>query len=155
MSATNSRLALESYYLTELRYAIKDGLDTNPERIEIVEPIQLEVSDSTSILDAKERTWRCELTINSAETAASKEEFYSFKITMVGFFKVDASLSEEQMTLLAETNCPAVLYSTAREIIATVTRRSPYPPLLLPLVTFFKIPEKVKAAKRVSKHRAK
>lgn len=142
MSATNSRLSLDSYYLTELNYAIQDRLDTNPERVALVEPVNLEVSDTTTLLDSDTRTWRCELTIGSAESETSKDDFYSFKIKTVGFFRVDPSISVEQMTLLAETNCPAVLYSTSREIIATITRRSPYPPLLLPLVTFIKLPEK-------------
>lgn len=154
MSATNSRLSLDSYYLTELKYAIKDGLDTNPERVDAVEPVELEVSDSTMLLDAAERTWRCELTVGSAEPGTSKDDFYLFKITTVGFFRVDPNMSEEQMTQLAETNCPAVLYSTSREIIATITRRSPYPPLLLPLVTFIKIPEKPKVKRKLKKKKA-
>ncbi len=151
MSATNSRLSLDSYYLTELKYAIKDGLDINPERIDVVAPVELQVSDSTSLLNAEERTWRCELTVNSGDSEASKGDFYSFKITTVGFFRVDPGMSEEQMIQLAEANCPAVLYSTSREIIATITRRSPYPPLLLPLVTFIKVPEKPKVKRRPKK----
>ena len=148
MSATNSRLSLDSYYLTELNYAIRDGLDTNPERVGVVEPIELEVSDTTTLLDSHTRTWRCELTVNSAESETSKDDFYSFKITTIGFFRIDPNMSEEQMIQLAETNCPAVLYSTSREIIATITRRSPYPPLLLPLVTFLKMPDKPKARRK-------
>lgn len=150
MSATNSRLSLESYFLTELHYGIVDGLEMKPEASDKVVPIDLEVTDTTSLLNENERLWRCELTVKSAEPTSTNNEFYSFSITTVGFFKVDPEWPEEQMALLAETNCPAVLYSTSREIIATITRRSPFPPLLLPLVTFLKSPEPAKKVKKPS-----
>ena len=154
MSASQSNLSLDSYYLAELQYRIADGLETIPKPIEIVAPIALEVSESTTLLDAGDRTWRCELTVRSTESVNGENEFYSFKIITVGFFRVEPSLSVEQMTLLAVSNCPAVLYSTSREIIATVTRRSPYPPLLLPLVTFIKDVPKPKPAKKAVKKKA-
>lgn len=148
MSASKSNLSLDGYYLSELQYRIADGLETIPKRIEVVAPVALEVSDTTTLLDVNDRTWRCELTVSSTESVNGENEFYSFKITTVGFFRVDLGLTEEQMFQLAETNCPAVLYSTSREIIATITRRSPYPPLLLPLVTFIKSPIRPKAKRK-------
>lgn len=148
MSASKSNLSLDGYYLSELQYRIADGLETIPKRTEIVAPIALEVSDTTKLLDAENRIWRCELTVSSTESVNGENEFYSFKITTVGFFQVDHGLTEEQMVQLAESNCPAVLYSTSREIIATITRRSPYPPLLLPLVTFIKLPNKPKGKRK-------
>lgn len=62
---------------------------------------------------------------------------------MVGFFKTNSALSKSDAQKLAESNCPAVLYSTAREIVATLTRRSPYPAILLPLITFVKFDERL------------
>ena len=49
------------------------------------------------------------------------------------------SYPEDSVERLAKTNCPAVLYSTAREMLVTVVRRSPYIPVLIPSVTFLEI----------------
>jgi preprotein translocase subunit SecB len=138
MPATNSQLQLKTYFLKQLNYNIKDGLDKIPERIDEIDPIGLEVGDFTTIIDEKENLWRCELVIKSADSKPDKENFYDFNIVMVGFFKVNPELPSDQAEMLAANHCPAVLYSTSREIIATVTRRSPYPAILLPLVMFVK-----------------
>ncbi|HEX8396055.1 MAG TPA: protein-export chaperone SecB [Pyrinomonadaceae bacterium] len=153
MSATNSQLQLETYFLKELSYFLKDNLDTIPEPVAEISPVGLKIEDLTKLIDEQQRKWRCELTIKSSD-AASGESFYKFKIVMVGFFTVNPALSAEQAKILAESNCPAVLYSTSREIIATVTRRSPYPAVLLPLVTFVKNIEEPKPKKRAVKKKS-
>jgi len=137
MSATSSHLQLEGYFLKELEYSINNEMEQFPEKIENLEPPDLEVLDSTRLLDAGSNRWRCEVLIKSKDDYA-----YDFKIVMVGFFAINPDLRADTQKLIAESNCPAVLYSAAREIIATVTRRSPYPGTVLPLVTFVKPPEK-------------
>lgn len=154
MSATASLLQLDTYYLKELSYFLKDNLETKPDKAnEDIESVGLEISDVTTPYPEVNHKWRCELTIKSADDDKEANPFYTFQIVMVGFFNIDSSLSSETATMLAESNCPAVLYSTSREIIATVTRRSPYPAVLLPLVTFIKLPEETgeARAKRPSK----
>ena len=141
MSAKISLLHLENYYLKELSYSIKDNLEKIPESIDNFEFVGLEISDTTTVLDATERKWRCELTVKSADADSTDGNFYNFRIVIIGFFNVNTDLQEDTAKMIAESNCPAVLYSTAREIIATITRRSPYPAVLLPLVTFIKIDE--------------
>lgn len=144
MSATLSHLQLETYFLSELSYSLKDNLETPPQKAKTRSTVEVEISDVTTPLGESGHDWRCELTINSKD---EDQAFYDFRIVMVGFFKMDLTLNTETAKRLAETNCPAVLYSTSREIIATVTRRSPYPGTLLPLVTFLQLPEEVKPAK--------
>jgi len=136
MPASRSRLQLNSYYLKELAYFLKDSLDELPGKKTDSKTVELEITDLTTPLDQTGYEWRCELTIESANT--EKNHFYDFRIVMVGFFTVDSKVSKEIAKRLAETNSPAVLYSTSREIVATVTRRSPYPGTLLPAVTFIK-----------------
>lgn len=144
MPATISNLQLETYFLKEISYSVKDNLEVIPEKINQIEPVGLEIADLTIPIDGKNTDWRCELTIQSSDDEKDKNPFYDFKIVMVGFFKVHAELPPDYAQALAESNCPAVLYSTSREIIATVTRRSPYPAVLLPLVTFIKPKEEPK-----------
>lgn len=151
MSAIISNLQLETYFLKEISYSVKNSLDTIPERIGEIEPVGLEIANLTIPIDKTENSWRCELTIKSSDNEKDNNPFYDFRIVMVGFFKTNLDLSPEQAQILAESNCPAVLYSTSREIIATVTRRSPYPAVLLPLVTFVKVAKEPKPTKKSPK----
>lgn len=151
MSATISNLQLETYFLKEISYAVKNNLETIPEAAAEIEPVGLEITDLTTPLEENENGWRCELVIKSTDDENEENPFYNFRIVMVGFFKVNPELPIEYARTLAESNCPAVLYSTSREIIATVTRRSPYPAVLLPLVTFAKAAEEIKSAKKPAK----
>lgn len=154
MPATISHLQLETYFLKEVSYSVKNNLDTIPERISNIKPVNLEITDRTVPIEETENTWRCELTVKSADNEKDGNPFYDFRIVMVGFFKTHSDLKPEQAQTLAESNCPAVLYSTSREIIATVTRRSPYPAVLLPLVTFVKIDKKPKQTKKPTKKKS-
>lgn len=154
MSATISHLQLETYFLKEISYSVRDNLDVIPEKISQIEPVNLEISDLTTQVDETNTDWRCELTINSSNNEKEESPFYNFRIVMVGFFKVHPDLPTDYAKALAESNCPAVPYSTSREIIATVTRRSPYPAVLLPLVTFVKVGEKPKPAKNPAKKKS-
>jgi preprotein translocase subunit SecB len=151
MSATNSLLQLETYFLKELSYSIKDGLNTIPESVADFKHVGLEISDVTTLIDEEQYKCRCELIIETSESLSNEGSFYKFKIVMVGFFTVNPNLSPDKAKLLAESNSPAVLYSTSREIIATVTRRSPYPAVLLPLVTFVKNVNEPKPKRRTIK----
>ncbi|MCW5962233.1 MAG: protein-export chaperone SecB [Pyrinomonadaceae bacterium] len=150
MPATVSHLQLLTYFLKEMHYSVKDGLEQIPEDVESIEPVGLEITDIT-IPTNENSDWRCELTIESADSETESNPYYNFKIVMVGFFKTHPEMTKEHSKLLAETNCPAVLYSTSREIVATVTRRSPYPAVLLPLVTFVKTAELEKKPKTRAK----
>jgi preprotein translocase subunit SecB len=138
MPATRSHLQLDTYFLKELSYSLKDKLEFIPERVSELKPVELAITDITTQLESNAQAWRCELIIESSSQGSDENSFYEFKIVMIGFFKVNPKLSAENAKILAETNCPAVLYSTSREIVATITRRSPYPVILLPLVTFIK-----------------
>ena len=154
MSATISNLHLETYFLKEISYSVKNSLDKIPDKITEIKPVGLEISDLTTPLEETENAWRCELTIKASDDEKDGNPFYNFQIVMVGFFSVNSNLPAEQAQMLAESNCPAVLYSTSREIIATVTRRSPYPAVLLPLVTFVKNLEQPKKKSRTNKKKS-
>ncbi len=65
---------------------------------------------------------------------------YGFNLKIDGFFQVDPKWPQSKVETLVNINAPAVLYGAAREILAQVTSRGPWGPLLLPAVNF--IPEK-------------
>ncbi|MBK9215107.1 MAG: protein-export chaperone SecB [Chloracidobacterium sp.] len=142
MPATLSRLQLKRYFLKELSYFLKDSLEKEPSAKDHAKTIDLEIGDMTTPVGRSGREWRCELTIKS--TNPEPEHFYDFRIVMVGFFSIHESVDTKTAKIIAETNAPAILYSTSREIVATVTRRSPYPGTLLPAVTFLRESEEPK-----------
>lgn len=151
MSASLSPLQLEGYFLKELSYSIADPLEGLPQRVDDSLSVELSVSDVTQPLGPDQRSWRCELSVATAED----DQRYEFRITMVGFFKVHPDLDSKLIPQIAEANCPAVLYSTCREIVATITRRSPYPATLLPVVTFIKGPTEKTAKPKSMKRNVK
>ncbi len=136
MPAAPSKLQLKYYYLKELSYFLKDSLEKEPTKKTHQKTVELEITDLTTPVIDVPGDWRCELTIKS--TNSEKDHFYDFRIVLVGFFTIEAGIEPELASLIAETNAPAILYSTSREIVGTVTRRSPYPGTLLPAVTFLK-----------------
>lgn len=81
------------------------------------------------------RSWRFELEVESKDEE-SKEFPYSLRIILVGFFRVRDQYPDERADILARVNGPSVLYSAAREALATATSRSGYPAIVLPSVMF-------------------
>jgi preprotein translocase subunit SecB len=75
---------------------------------------------------------------------------YTFHLALVGFFFVAENYPKDKVEILAKTNCPAVLYSTAREMLVTVVRRSPFTPVLIPSVTFLEIENKEDEQRKAS-----
>jgi len=85
---------------------------------------------------------------------------YHFRIIMVGFFEVSKEYLEkkgpEDTERLVAVNGPAVLYSAAREVLATISARGPYRDenieILLPTITFINFQlEKAKDEKKPAK----
>jgi preprotein translocase subunit SecB len=61
---------------------------------------------------------------------------YMGSVEITGFFTVIAEMDELKHTRLVAVNCPSILYSTARDVVAMLTARGPYGQLLLPSVSF-------------------
>jgi preprotein translocase subunit SecB len=133
-----SPLQLEGYFLKEVSFKLNESINEKPSELKHSENLGVEVSVLVTELDKEERRWRCELTLDLAPKK-EKDSAYSFHLVLVGFFNVSKNYPEDSVELLAKTNCPAVLYSTAREMLVTVVRRSPYTPVLIPSVTFLEI----------------
>jgi preprotein translocase subunit SecB len=62
---------------------------------------------------------------------------YPFKITVeiIGIFRINTKLFEEKFVeLFAKNNAPVILYPYLREQVYSLTTKSGFPPLLLPLI---------------------
>jgi preprotein translocase subunit SecB len=130
-----SPLQLDRYFLKGLHFELKDGYDRDavPGRFEAP---QLEIGVVSAEQDEEQPShWRFEVNLELPHLPDS--EFpYQIATTLVGYFTVDENYPAELAERIARVNGPAVLYSCAREIVATVTGRSPYPKLIIPSVTF-------------------
>lgn len=133
-----SPLQLEGYFLKEISFSLAGDITEKPTELKKAENLGVEVSVATECINEEERRWRCELTLD-LKPEAEAVSAYTFHISLVGFFFISEKYSADKVELLAKTNCPAVLYSTAREMLVTIVRRSPFAPVLIPSVTFLEI----------------
>jgi preprotein translocase subunit SecB len=141
-----SPLQLDRYFLKELHYELNPGFDLGPNmpRSEITVP-SVDIGIMAAVRNPDNpRQWMFEILIDMPEPKEGKFP-YNVQAKMIGFFTVSDRYVEERVERLAKTNGPALLYSSAREIIASITGCSPYPQLILPSVTFIQ-PEKAVAA---------
>jgi preprotein translocase subunit SecB len=128
-----SPLELLSYYIESLRF------DTMSDFPADVAPPQLRCEDiewdlAKANLEESTCAYRLSLQLPPRDNCFP----YTFEIVVVGRFRVDArQFQGEAAERLTDTNGPAVLFGAAREAIASVTGRGPYPPLCLPSITFY------------------
>ena len=142
-----SPLQLEGYFLKEVTFSLNEEIEEKPTELKKSENLGVEVSVSVNCLDEKERRWRCELTLD-LKPDKEADSAYTFHLVLVGFFFVLEKYPKDKVELLAKTNCPAILYSTAREMLVTVVRRSPFAPVLIPSVTFIEVDTKQSKSKK-------
>ena len=77
---------------------------------------------------------------------SSKNAPYNFSIQVWGYFEIVPGLSEERASQLVLTNGSSILFAATREILRDMTSKGPYPPLLLPTLSFFPLPKKEQTA---------
>lgn len=130
-----SSLQLESYFLKEVNFALNEDIKEKPTEIKKSDNLAIEVSVLVDCLNKEARRWRCELTLDLKPKDES-DSAYNLHLVLVGFFAVSEKFPEEKVEMLAKSTCPAILYTTAREMVVTVVRRSPYAPVLIPSVNF-------------------
>jgi preprotein translocase subunit SecB len=144
-----SPLRLDRYFLKKLYFGLHEDFD----RARIADDDLLKAPHlQVDVVSAHQNPdnpfqWRFELNIELLESEAGDFP-YKVETTVVGYFTVSEQLLPDRAERLARVNGPAVLYSSAREIIASVTGRSNYKALLLPTVTFIQ-PERAQAAGEV------
>lgn len=64
---------------------------------------------------------------------------FFFDLTMVGVFEFSETVTDELRKQYAAINGPAILFPYVRETLADITRRSGFPPLLLPVMNFVRL----------------
>lgn len=139
-----SPLILNYFFIKNFKFELKAGFDENLNRDVISDTPKLNINVNAGNHSDNQRQWRFELSIEADEDSSEKDFPYTFEIILFGFFEVHESYPAEKAEMLARVNAPAVLYSAAREFLANITSRSPYPAILLPTVTFLNPQESTK-----------
>jgi preprotein translocase subunit SecB len=131
-----SPLQLEGYYLTDLSF--QASLDHHSAGGET--KIWAEDLESAVWYENKGHgKWRVVLRVELPSTSEHRGP-YSFKVGLIGFFELASDYRGGNAEQLVKINGPSMLYSAAREALASVTGRGPFPPVLLPSVNFLTVP---------------
>lgn len=64
---------------------------------------------------------------------------FVFNVRLVGIFKFERDITNENLDSIANVNCAAILYPFVRETVADLTRRAGFPALLLPPLNFVRL----------------
>ena len=143
-----SPLQLDRYFLKSLHFQLRPGFDSGIRGFTPAPP-NIEVGVVCAEQDpGNPKQWRFEVRIELPDEPSDGGFPYTIETTLVGFFTVSPHYPQETTELLARANGPALLYSCAREILASITGRSPYPKLTIPSVTFIQpelLPREVSA----------
>jgi preprotein translocase subunit SecB len=143
-----AKIQFDGYYVRDLQFSVREnpeemsslvlgtGLNIHPaQAMEVLPPsVKVEVDFSKNAEDPL--NYRIVLRLESTEDSEEKSCPYSFVLETVGFFSMTDSEPSEDTDFLATYNGVMLLYSTAREILASVTNRGPFPALLLPTAKF-------------------
>ncbi|CAN5300300.1 hypothetical protein BH18ACI2_BH18ACI2_06130 [soil metagenome] len=131
-----SPLQLDRYFLKRLHFELYEGFDRTKVPLEGMAIPNVEIG-VVSIDQNPDNPlqWRFEVKLELLDPQDTPFP-YKVETTVVGYFTVSGHYPAERAERLAKTNGPALLYSSAREIVASVTGRSSYSPLLIPSVTF-------------------
>jgi preprotein translocase subunit SecB len=134
--AATSPLRLNRYFLKSLFFELHEGFDRGRRSIKGVDvpPLYIEVVSADQNPE-NSLQWRFEVSVELGEP--EEGDFpYTVKAAVVGYFTVSEEYPSERSERMAKTNGPALLYSSMRELVASVTARSPYPTLLSPSMMF-------------------
>jgi preprotein translocase subunit SecB len=136
MRPRSSPLLLKDYFTTHLSFSAQSEFmgrnDPNAGKI-LASDLKVDVEELKQEGSHLQRS--CHLTIELDDPTGTKYPCV-FSISLVGFFEVISDWPTEQVDILFTANAPAVLYSAAREALASITGRSPFKGILLPSVTF-------------------
>jgi preprotein translocase subunit SecB len=116
-------------------------------------PGKLDVERDVVPFEENPRKFGIHLTISFGQTDGEQLPPFTGSISLFGVYLVHENFSQDPKRLVRITGA-SMLYGVARELISTITARSPNGVLTLPSVSFFEEAEK-RVAKKAGKKQAK
>ena len=143
-----SPLQLEGYYVREFHFIARTLLGGDPPLVLQTglhpqldgrfDPGDLTVNlRAGGVANPQEPTRLTAVVEIQSQTAPEIKIPYDFRVVIVGYFRLHPELPPEDTERAMEalkTTAASVLYSSARELIASVTGRGPFPAIILPTV---------------------
>lgn len=143
-----SPLQLEGYYIQEFHFAVRQypddprpilfQLGLHPQLDGVYNPGDLTINTEVGGGVHKEEPNRIVAVVRIESRTPPEIKFpYDFRVVLVGHFRLNANPPAEEMERAMDalrTTAASVLYSAARELIASVTGRGPFPAAILPTV---------------------
>lgn len=143
-----SPLQLEAYYVHEFHFVTRETAEgghplvfqygLHPQLGELFNPGDMTINTQVGGSENKEDPNRIAILVQIESQTEPEIKFpYDFKVGMVGYFRLNADPPAEDRARAMEalrTTAASVLYSAARELIASITGRGPFPAAILPTV---------------------
>jgi preprotein translocase subunit SecB len=142
-----SPLLLEGYYVREFSFNVKAGLDSGKigvmqhglhlQHEELFNPDPLTINVQSGSASHIEEPYRWMVTVE-VKTQGNEEKKvpYDFHVVLVGYFTVHEQFRPENLETVVKVNAASLLVGAARELIAVVTGRGPYPAVVIPSILF-------------------
>jgi preprotein translocase subunit SecB len=125
-------LQLEMHYFTKVMVEADPSFQPKDDEDQL-----LGVATKVELLQHREDPRRWQVILN-VKTEAPEGQTIPYKVDLqaVGFFAVASEVEEARRPKLVHANGAAILYSSAREFLLTITGRGPWPPVYLPTTNF-------------------
>lgn len=135
-----SLLLLDSYFLDELNFSVDEKFvyDSAKEPTLAAEDLIIEVDQWRH--PEQPLKWYFRLSVRLDDKPGKFP--YRFSVRVSGFFDVKEECPQGFVEQLALVNAPAMLYASAREVLAMVSGRSAYLSIILPSITFYDPPKR-------------
>lgn len=167
MKVVSAPLQLEGYYIEDLRCSViapdqigrlqlMPGLHVRTPRAPRVSSYPYSLFFEAFRHEKSKNRYRLELKVFSRDDDEESLP-YSFSLTLVGFFNAVGIKPKPELEPYLMRNAATILYSSARELLAAVTGRGPFPAVVLPTV-IIDVDEEEKAkmiAASATKHASK
>lgn len=148
MAVHISPLQLEGYYVREFHFLVRPGLEgqvpltlqqgIHLQSPELFNPGDLSINIQAGAAPNPQEPNRLMALVEIETRTPPEIRFpYDFRVVLVGYFRlaIEPADEERQYAMSAlKTTAASILYSAARELIAVVTGRGPYPAAVLPTV---------------------
>lgn len=127
-------LRVVEYFVDELTISSDHSIALTQSNSEVL-PDDLSIAVSSGHNPENNREWAFSLAV-STEVSPLRPMVCQFSIKMNGLFVVHDTYPETQIERMVNANAAAILYSSAREILAMLTSRTSAGVIILPTVSF-------------------
>jgi len=133
-------LLLRGYFVHQMSFTVNLEHDPDKPAELTFEDIKVESDCARSRVESDVQkegpAWQVRVLI-SQNLPPERNAPYNYSVELVGLFQVADGFPEAKRERLVKTNGRSMLYGLAREVIRNLTAQGPFPPMLIPTVSFY------------------